>query len=120
MLHRRRKAKFSRKSSHRTSLIKNLVKSLINHERIRTTKSKAKAIRPVVEKIITVGKATTLASRRNIISKIGNSQEVEKIINVISPRFLKRQGGYTRIIKDGNRTGDFAPMAYIELVEKST
>lgn len=117
MLHKRRKAKLARNHSHRSSLIRNLVKSLINHERIRTTKTKAKAIRPIIEKIITIGKKMTLCSRRNIISRIGSSgKEVKKVIDVISPRLLKRKGGYTRILKDGHRLGDFAPMAYIEII----
>ena len=92
--------------------------SLIMNEQIKTTLPKAKAIRPYVEKLITKAKNNSLASRRALISQIKDKNCSEKLISVISPRYADRPGGYTRIIKAGNRYGDMAPIAYIELVDR--
>ncbi|MBY0580329.1 MAG: 50S ribosomal protein L17 [Rickettsiales bacterium] len=117
MIHRISKRKFSRRSAHRTSLLRNLCKSLINSEQILTTLPKAKSLRSVVEKLITTGKENDLNSRRKLISKLGGSlKETDKILNVLSPRYKERNGGYTRVIKAGYRKGDCAPIAIIQFV----
>ena len=118
MLHRKNKRKFSRRSAHRMSLLRNLCKSLIDCEQITTTLPKAKDLRPMMEKLITIGKNNSLHARRNLISKLGGSLgEVDKILTVLSPRYQDRNGGYTRIIKSGFRQGDCAPMAVIQFVK---
>tara|TARA_B110000503_G_scaffold116714_1_gene176081 strand:- start:1378 stop:1794 length:417 start_codon:yes stop_codon:yes gene_type:complete len=120
MLHQRRKRKFSRRIAHRMSMLRNLSKSLIEHEKIKTTLPKAKSLRSIVEKLVTIGKANTLHAKRLLISKLGGDyKEVNKLLNVISPRFISRPGGYTRIIKSGSRLGDHAPMAYIEFIKSN-
>ena len=117
MIHKRNKRKFSRRSAHRTSLLRNLSKSLINCEQITTTLPKAKSLRSVVEKLITIGKNNSLHSRRQLISKLGGSlKETDKILNILSLRYKERKGGYTRVIKAGYRKGDWAPMAIIQFV----
>ncbi|WPX97027.1 50S ribosomal protein L17 [Candidatus Bandiella euplotis] len=119
MIHRKSKRKFSRRSAHRTSLIRNLCKSLINHEQITTTLPKAKDLRSVVEKLVTAGKNDSLHARRMVISKLGGGlQEADKILKVLSPRYKDRNGGYTRIVKSGFRQGDCAPMALIQFVDQ--
>jgi len=117
MIHRRKKKKFSRRSEHRISLLNNLCKSLINHEQITTTLSKAKVLRTVIEKFITAGKDNSLHTKRRLLSRLnGSIKEVNKILSTLSPRFKERSGGYTRIIKSGYRKGDCAPMAVIQFV----
>lgn len=102
------------------SMLRNLSKSLIEHEKIKTTLPKAKSLRSIVEKLVTIGKANTLHAKRLLISKLGGDyKEVNKLLNVISPRFISRPGGYTRIIKSGSRLGDHAPMAYIEFIKSN-
>lgn len=119
MDHGHRGRKFGRRSAHRSSLFMNLVKALIKHEQITTTLPKAKDLRPIVEKIITLGKKGTLAARRQAIAFMqGNTEEVVKLFDVIAKKCANRPGGYTRIVKAGNRQGDNAPMAIIELVDK--
>ena len=110
--------KLNRTTSHRKALLMNLSNSLIKHEQITTTLSKAKELRPFVEKIITLGKKGDLVSRRKAISILQDQQNTKKIFDVISERYKERSGGYTRIIKIGNRFGDNAPTAIIELVER--
>ena len=110
--------KLNRKTSHRLSLLKNLSKSLILHEQIETTLPKAKDLRPFVEKILTIGKINTLASKRKVYSYLGDQKIVEKVFNVLGKRYQKRNGGYVRILKSGFRYGDSAPKAIIELVER--
>ena len=117
--------KLSRTSSERRALFCNLACSLIKHEQIKTTLPKAKDLRPYVEKLITIASKNTLASRRHAISILRDRSVVTKLIDEVAPRFASRAGGYTRIVKAGNRFGDNAPMAIIELVdhvfkEKST
>ena len=110
--------KLNRTTSHRKSLLMNLSNSLIKHEQITTTLSKAKELRPFVEKIITLGKKGDLVSRRKAISILQDQKNTKKIFDVISERYKERHGGYTRIIKIGNRFGDNAPTAIIELVDR--
>jgi len=108
--------KLNRKTSHRMCLLNNLSCSLIEHGRIQTTIAKAKTLRPYFEKLITIGLKDTLASRRQLISILKNESKTSKLISDVCPKFKDRNGGYTRIIKTGHRSGDFADMAIIELV----
>ena len=110
--------KLNRTSEHRKALIKNMLGSLIKYEQIKTTLPKAKVLRPVAEKIITLGKNGDLLSRRKAISTLQDQAMVKKIFDILAKRFKDRAGGYTRIIKLGNRFGDNAPMAVIELVDR--
>jgi large subunit ribosomal protein L17 len=110
--------KLNRTSTHRKALFINLSRALIEHEQIKTTLPKAKDLRPFIEKIITLGKKDSLANRRQVLSLIKCKELTQKLFSDIAPRFAKRNGGYTRIMKFGFRTGDKAPMAIIELVER--
>lgn len=118
MNHRIKGRKLSRNSAHRKALFRNLSISLLQHELIKTTLPKAKEIRPFVEKIITIAKKDTLANRRLAASILGNQQIIDKLFKEIGPRVATRNGGYTRILKFGFRTGDKAPMAIMELVDR--
>lgn len=118
MRHKLKGRKLNRTSSHRKAMFANMASSLITFEQIKTTLPKAKELRPYVEKLITEGKKLTLSARRNLISKIKDKAAVDKIISVLSPRYKSRPGGYTRIVKAGNRFGDMAPVAYIEFVDR--
>ena len=118
MKHNITQRKLNRTTSHRKALLMNLSNSLIKHEQITTTLSKAKELRPFVEKIITLGKKGDLVSRRKTISILQDQKNTKKIFDVISERYKERSGGYTRIIKIGNRFGDNAPTAIIELVDR--
>ncbi len=117
MRHKISGRKLNRTSSHRKAMFKNMVQALVEHEHIQTTLPKAKELRPIVEKYITMCKSTDLATRRLAISRIGSESAVTKLMSVISPRFNARAGGYTRIVKAGFRYGDNAPMAIIQLVD---
>lgn len=110
--------KFSRKSQHRLSMFANLAQALIKHEQITTTLPKAKDLRPVVEKLITLGKRGDLHARRQLISELKDEKLVAKLITTIAERYKSRKGGYTRVLKAGFRYGDNAPMAIIELVDR--
>tara|TARA_B110000438_G_scaffold294537_1_gene336095 strand:- start:506 stop:931 length:426 start_codon:yes stop_codon:yes gene_type:complete len=110
--------KLNRTSSHRKALLMNLSNALIKHEQITTTLPKAKELRPFVEKIITLGKKGDLESRRKAISILQDNVNTKKIFDIFADRYKKRSGGYTRIIKIGNRFGDNAPTAIIELVDR--
>ncbi len=110
--------KLNRKSSHRSALLKNLSKSLILNEQIKTTLPKAKDLRPFVEKILTFGKKQTLHSRRKVFSLLRDNTLVTKVFDVLAKRYTKRNGGYVRVMKSGYRSGDSAPMAIIELVDR--
>ncbi len=119
MNHKMKGRKFNRRDGHRKALLRNLSKSLLWHEQITTTLPKAKDLQSVVEKLITFGKRGDLQARRRIISVLGGeSAEVKKLFEVIGPRYEKRNGGYTRVIKAGCRSGDAAPLAVIELVDR--
>jgi len=118
MNHRINFRKLNRTSSHRKSLFSNLSNSLLEHEEICTTLAKAKSLRPIVEKLITLGKKGSLHARRHAISRLAPDAYIDKLFGEVAKRYENRNGGYTRIIKDGNRYGDSAPMAYIELVDR--
>ena len=110
--------KLNRTSAHRKALLQNLMNALIEHEAIKTTLPKAKELRRVVEPMITLAKVDTVANRRLAFDRLRDRDSVTKLFNVLGPRFAKRPGGYTRILKMGFRVGDNAPMAYVELVER--
>lgn len=110
--------KLNRTSSHRGALLANLANSLLKHEQIKTTLPKAKELRPFVEKMITLGKSNDLHHRRQALSVLQDSENVEKLFSNLSKRYEARHGGYTRIMKFGFRSGDSAPMAVIELVDR--
>ncbi len=111
--------KFRRYSAHRISMFRNLAISLVCHEQIKTTLPKAKDLRSVVEKMITVAKGGSLHARRQLVSMIGDCAEVAKLMDVLASRYKERAGGYTRVLKTGHRQGDCAPMAIIELVDRA-
>ena len=118
MRHGFAKRRLNRTSSHRKALLKALSCSLIKHEQIKTTLPKAKELRPVVEKLVTLARNGSLHARRIAISRLQDEKVVQKLFGEIAPRFAKRPGGYTRIMKAGFRYGDCAPMAIIEFVER--
>jgi len=99
--------------------MRNLALALIERERIHTTDAKAKQLRPVVERLVTLGRTGTLAARRLAFSKLGKKKAVHKVFTVLGPRFKERAGGYTRIVKADKRAGDGAQMAYIEFIERT-
>jgi large subunit ribosomal protein L17 len=109
---------FSRRSAHRKAMFENLAASLLKHEQIRTTLPKAKDLRPVVERLITLGKRGGLHARRQAIARLQDAKLANKLLTTLAERYGDRPGGYTRIIKDGFRYGDDAPMAIIELVDR--
>ncbi|MDP1619583.1 MAG: 50S ribosomal protein L17 [Hylemonella sp.] len=111
--------KLNRTSSHRLAMLRNMMNSLIEHEVIKTTVPKAKELRRVVEPMITLAKEPTLANRRLAFDRLRDRDSVTKLFDVLGPRFKARPGGYTRILKMGFRVGDNAPMALVELVERS-
>ncbi|MFZ4287070.1 50S ribosomal protein L17 [Variovorax sp. HJSM1_2] len=111
--------KLNRTTSHRLAMLRNMMNSLIEHEAIKTTLPKAKELRRVVEPMITLAKEPTVANRRLAFDRLRDRDSVTKLFDVLGPRFKARPGGYTRILKMGFRVGDNAPMAYVELVERS-
>jgi len=117
MHHGRKVPKLQRDASHRKALLANLVCSLIEHRRIRTTLAKAKAVRPLAEKMVTFGKRGDLHARRQVIAILHQQALVKKLFEEIAPASKNRQGGYTRITKLGQRRSDSAPMAFIEWVD---
>src|ERR1700678_3755065 len=118
MRHAKTHRKFSRRSDHRKAMLANLAASLIKHEQITTTLPKAKDLRPVVEKLVTLGKRGDLHARRQAIAQIKDEVLVGKLLAVLGPRYKTRGGGYTRVIKAGFRFGDNAPLAVIEFVDR--
>ncbi|MAP93720.1 MAG: 50S ribosomal protein L17 [Ponticaulis sp.] len=110
--------KLNRTSEHRKAMFANMASSLIEHEQIVTTLPKAKELRPIVEKLVTLAKKGDLASRRRAISKLRNPDMAKKLFDVLGPRYEERNGGYVRVLKAGFRHGDNAPMAVIEFVER--
>jgi large subunit ribosomal protein L17 len=110
--------KLNRTSSHRKAMFANMAASLIEHEQIVTTLPKAKEIRPIVEKLVTLGKRGDLHARRQAISQIRDNDAVRKLFDAIATRYATRNGGYIRIMKAGFRTGDNAPMAVVEFVDR--
>ena len=111
--------KLNRTSSHRLAMLRNMMNSLIAHEAIKTTVPKAKELRRVVEPMITLAKEATVANRRLAFDRLRDRDSVTKLFDVLGPRFKARPGGYTRILKMGFRVGDNAPMALVELVERT-
>ena len=118
MRHRKSGRRFSRSSSHRQAMFANMAASLIKHEQIKTTLPKAKDLRPIVEKLITLGKRGDLHARRQALAVLSEKAIVDKLFSTIAERYADRPGGYTRILKAGFRTGDAAAMGYIELVDR--
>jgi large subunit ribosomal protein L17 len=110
--------KFNRTSEHRRAMFANMAAALIKHEQIVTTLPKAKDLRPVVEKLITLGKRGDLHARRQAVAKIRDIAMVKKLFEVLGPRYKERNGGYTRVLKAGFRYGDSAPVAVIEFVDR--
>src|SRR2546429_3598066 len=117
MRHQRAGKKLGRDSSHRRALYANLAGALIEHGRIRTTEAKAKAVRPIAEKMITLGRRGDLAARRQAVAYLRSKDVVHKLFDDVGPRFADRPGGYSRIVKLGPRPGDAADMVYLELVD---
>jgi len=115
--HQRSGRKLGRDSAHRKALYANLVCSLVEHGRIRTTEAKAKEVRPVAEEMITLGRRGDVAAARQAVAFLRSKPVVRKLFAEVAPRFADRPGGYTRIVKLGPRQGDAAPMAYLELVD---
>ncbi|MCR9192867.1 MAG: 50S ribosomal protein L17 [Gammaproteobacteria bacterium] len=120
MRHRNSGRKFSRTSSHRKAMFANMCCSLIEHELIKTTLAKAKELRRYIEPLVTVGKSDSVASRRKVFDELRSKGAVGKLFTTLGPRYQKRPGGYVRIMKCGNRAGDNAPMAIVELVDRAT
>ncbi len=118
MRHLKSGRKLNRTSSHREAMYKNMTASLIKHELIRTTLPKAKDLRRVAEPLITLDKVDGVANRRLAFARLRDKQAVGKLFVELGPRYRERNGGYLRIIKCGNRDGDNAPMAYVELVDR--
>ena len=118
MRHRQAGRKLNRTSSHRKSLFKNMSQALIKHEQIITTLPKAKELKSVVEKLITLGKNGSMHCRRLAFNQLRDKETVSKLFDTIATRYADRKGGYTRVLKAGFRYGDSAPMAVIELVDR--
>ncbi len=118
MRHRISGRKLNRTSQHRKAMLANMANALIKHEQIKTTLPKAKALRPVVEKLITLGKRGSLHARRQAHSVLRDDAMTAKLFDALAGRYAERPGGYTRVLRAGHRYGDAAPMAIIELVER--
>ena len=117
MRHQRNRYQLSRSASHRKALLANLCKEVIEHERIKTTEAKAKAVKPEIEQLITLAKRGDLHARRQALSTLGQDKfTVHKLFEEVAPRYAERNGGYTRIIKLGPRRSDSAEMVFLELV----
>jgi len=118
MRHRNSGRKLNRTSSHRKAMFRNMATALLKHEHIKTTLPKAKELRPLVERMITLGKRGNLHARRQALSYLRDEKVVGKLFENLAERYENRQGGYTRVFKAGFRYGDSAPMAFIELVDR--
>ena len=118
MRHRKSGRQLNRNSSHRTAMFRNMTVSLMDHEIIKTTLPKAKELRRVAEPLITMAKVDSVAKRRLAFSRLRDRDAVTKLFTELGPRYKERPGGYVRILKCGVRTGDKAPMAYVELVDR--
>lgn len=117
MRHQKKTIKLGRTAEHRKALLANQVCSLIEHQRIKTTLAKAKAVRPLAERMVTLGKSGSVHARRRALATLRQKNAVKKLFDDIAPRSAERNGGYTRIIKLGQRKSDSAPMAFIEWVD---
>jgi large subunit ribosomal protein L17 len=111
--------KLNKTGEHRKALFKNMLNSLIKYEQIVTTLPKAKELKPQIDKVITIGKKNILSNKKRLFSKLQDKKSVSKVFDVFSERYNKRKGGYSRVLKAGFRTGDDAPMAVIELVDRN-
>ena len=118
MRHRLGYRKLNKTTSHRKAMFANMAASLIEHEQIKTTLPKAKELKPIIEKMITLAKRGDLHARRQAASKLKEDQYVAKLFDILGPRYKDRQGGYVRVLKAGFRYGDMAPMAIIEFVDR--
>ncbi|MEJ8574735.1 50S ribosomal protein L17 [Microbaculum marinum] len=118
MRHGKTGRKLNRTASHRKALFANMAASLIRHEQIVTTLPKAKELKPIVDKLVTLGKRGDLHARRQAISEVRDTDAVAKLFDTLAPRYKDRAGGYTRVLKAGFRHGDAAPVAVIELVDR--
>ena len=116
MRHRKKIAKLGRNAAHRKAMLRNLATDLLRHERVTTTLSKAKAVRRVAERLVTLGKRDTLHARRHAARLIRDKDVLSKVFNELAPRYAERPGGYTRIMRLSTRAGDRAEMAIIEMV----
>ena len=112
--------KLNKTPEHRKALFKNMLNSLIKYEQITTTLPKAKELKPLIDKVITIGKKNNLSNKKRLFSKLQDKSSVVKVFDILSARYQKRQGGYSRVLKAGFRYGDDAPMAVIELVDRDT
>ena len=110
--------KLNKNSEHRKALFKNMLNSLIKYEQIITTLPKAKELKPQIDKVITLGKKSNLSKKKRLFSKLQDQKSVKKVFETLSKRYANRKGGYSRVLKAGFRTGDDAPMAVIELVDR--
>ena len=118
MRHRNQGRKLNVTTSHRIAMFANMAAALIKHEQIKTTLPKAKELRPVVEKLVTLSRRNNLHARRLAMSQVRDEAQVKKLFEVLGPRYADRPGGYTRVLKAGFRYGDNAPMAFIEFVDR--
>lgn len=118
MRHRNHRYRLGRLSEHRTAMLRNLLVALFQHERIRTTETKAKAMRPLADRMVTLAKNESLHARRQVLSMVPDTQVVSRLFDTIAARFSDRNGGYTRIIRADVRPGDAAPMVLLELVDR--
>ena len=118
MRHARGYRHLNRTHEHRKALFANMAGSLIEHEQIKTTLPKAKELRPIIEKLVTLGKRGDLHARRQAASQLKEDKDVAKLFEILGPRYSERQGGYVRVLKAGFRYGDMAPMAIIEFVDR--
>jgi large subunit ribosomal protein L17 len=118
MRHKIKGTKLNRTSSHRKAMFANMAISLVMNEQIKTTVTKAKALRPYIEQLVTKARKGTLAARRDIISRVRDKKAADKLMLVLAERYKERPGGCTRVVKAGFRYGDMAPVAYIEFVDR--
>ena len=118
MRHRFGYRKLNKNSEHRKALFKNMLNSLIKYEQIVTTLPKAKELKPKIDKVITLGKKSDLSKKKRLFSKLQDKNSVKKVFETFSKRYANRKGGYSRVLKAGFRTGDDAPMAVIELIDR--
>ena len=119
MRHSMANKKLNRTSEHRKALLKNMLNSLIKYEQIITTLPKAKELKPQIDKVITIGKDKSLSNKKRLFSKLQDKKSVTKVFEELAKRYISRKGGYSRVLKAGFRTGDDAPMAVIELVDRN-
>ena len=118
MRHKFGHRKLNRTSEHRKALFKNMLNALIKYEQITTTLPKAKELKPKIDKVITLGKKNSLVSKKNLFTQLQSKSSVVKLVKILSQRYEKRNGGYSRVIRAGYRYGDDAPMAVIELIDR--